>query len=169
MLDVGCGTGAQLSAYKDAGCAVSCVDLSAGMLGVARRRLGGDADVREASGTDLPFPSDTFDLATISFVLHEIPQGDRARVIAEMQRVVRPGGGILVIDFLPRPYRGLRGALVRGGIVIIEMGAGREHWSNHRDFLRRGGLDTLAAELQLAVKRRSVAGDGTLGVTLLGV
>jgi len=169
VLDVGCGTGAQLSAYAEAGCLVSCVDLSPGMLGVARRRLGAKADVREGSGTEIPFPDDSFDLATISFVFHEVPFEDRVSILGEMRRVVRPGGGILVIDFLPGPYRGLRGLVVRGGIVVIEVGAGRDHWRNHRDFLRRGGLDALAAAQGLSVRSRRVTGRGTLGATLLGV
>lgn len=168
VLDVGCGTGAQLSAYADAGCRVSCVDLSPGMLGVARRRLGPEADVREASGTKIPFADDTFDLATISFVLHEVPSDDREVILCEMQRVVRPGGGILVIDFLPGPYRGFSGLLIRGGVVVIEVGAGRDHWCNHRDFLRRGGLDSLADARGLFIRGRRVSAGGTLGVTLLG-
>ncbi|MFZ0492312.1 MAG: methyltransferase domain-containing protein [Acidimicrobiia bacterium] len=167
VLDVGCGTGAQLSAYVEAGCQVSCVDLSPGMLSVARRRLGLAADVREASGTEIPFADDTFDLATVSFVLHEVPSSDREAILGEMQRVVGPDGGILVIDFLPRPYQGLKGWVVRGGIVAIEVGAGRDHWHNHRDFLRRGGVDALAAARGLSIRARVATGGGTLGATLL--
>ena len=168
VLDVGCGTGAQLSAYREAGCRVSCVDLSPGMLDVARRRLGPDADVREGSGADIPFPDDTFDLATISFVLHEVPSGDREMILGEMRRVVRPDGGILVIDFRPGPFPGLKGFFERALIVVIEVGAGRDHWRNHRDFLRRGGVRALASRYGLSTSEERYRGAGTLGVTLLG-
>jgi ubiquinone/menaquinone biosynthesis C-methylase UbiE len=167
VLDVGCGTGAQLAAYASAGCEVSCVDLSLGMLEVARRRLGPRADVREANGTELPFPDDAFDLATISFVLHEIPVEDRQLVLREMKRVVRPGGAIIVIDFLAGPY-GLRGFFARALIVAIEIAAGRDHWRNHRDFLRRGAVQALAGRYGLSIKDERHGGGGTLGVTLLG-
>jgi ubiquinone/menaquinone biosynthesis C-methylase UbiE len=169
VLDVGCGTGAQLAAYRDAGCAVSCVDRSEGMLRVARRRLGPDADVREGSGVEIPFRDDSFDLATISFVLHEMTPAVRDSTFHELRRVVRPDGGVLVIDFLPCPYRGFRGLLVRSGIAAIEIGAGREHWANHRDFLRRGGVDSLANAHGMPIRARSTTGGGTLAVTLLGL
>ena len=168
VLDVGCGTGAQLSAYRGAGCRVSCVDLSPGMLDVARRRLGPEADVREGSGADIPFPDDAFDLATISFVLHELPSGDREMILGEMRRGVRPDGGILVIDFLPGPYLGLKGFFERALIVAIEVGAGGDHWRNHRDFLRRGGVRALASRHGLSTREERYRGGGTLGVTLFG-
>jgi len=168
VLDVGCGTGTQLSAYADAGCQVSCVDVSPGMLDVARRRLGPGADAREGSGTDIPFPDGAFDLATISFVLHEVPSGDREMILGESRRVVKRDGGILVIDFLSGPYLGLRGFFERALIVAIEVGAGRDHWRNHRDFLRRGGVRALARLHGLSIREERHRGGGTLGVTLLG-
>jgi ubiquinone/menaquinone biosynthesis C-methylase UbiE len=166
VLDVGCGTGAQLSAYADAGCRVSCVDVSPGMLSVARRRLGPEAELREGSGTMIPFADDAFDLATISFVLHEVPLSDRVNILQEMRRVVKSDGRILVIDFLPGPYRGLKSRMVRVGIVAIELAAGRDHWRNHRDFLRRGGLESLTHDL--TVRDERPVGWGTLSATLLG-
>jgi len=169
VLDVGCGTGVQLRAYRDAGCEVSCVDLSPGMLDVARRRLGPEADVREGSGTDIPFPTDAFDLVTISFVLHEVASDDRESIVGEVKRVMKPDGGLVVIDFLPGPYAGPRGFLERALIVGIEVAAGRSHWCNHRDFLRRGGVRALAGRHSLRIRGETRRGGGTLGVTLLGV
>ncbi|GBD84205.1 demethylmenaquinone methyltransferase [bacterium BMS3Abin02] len=167
VLDVGCGTGAQLAAYQQAGCHVSCVDPSSAMLSVARRRLGDEADIQEGDATALPYEDGTFDLATISFVLHELPSVDRAAIMGEMRRVLKPEGRILVVDFLPGPYRGLKALLVRFGIVAIEFAAGRDHWRNHRDFLARGALAALADAQHLSVREQRVAGGGTIGVSLL--
>ncbi|NOY54719.1 MAG: methyltransferase domain-containing protein [Actinobacteria bacterium] len=167
VLDVGCGTGAQLAAYQEAGCRVSCVDPSPAMLSVARRRLGDGADIREGDATVLPYEDATFDLATISFVLHELPHADRVAVMGEMRRVLKPEGRILVVDFLPGPYRGLKALLVRAGIVAIEFAAGGDHWRNHRDFLARGALAALADAQHLSVREQRTAGGGTIAVSLL--
>ncbi|NIA24490.1 MAG: methyltransferase domain-containing protein [Gammaproteobacteria bacterium] len=167
VLDVGCGTGAQLATYQQAGCRVSCVDPSSAMLSVARRRLGDGADIQEGDGTVLPYEDGTFDLATISFVLHELPAADRVAIVGEMRRVLKPEGRILIVDFLPGPYRGIKGLLVRSGIVAIEFGAGGDHWRNHRDFLARGAVAALADAHHLSVREQRIAGGGTIGVSLL--
>jgi len=167
VLDVGGGTGAQLAAYQKAGCNVTCLDTSEAMLGVARGRLGPHADIREGSGTALPFEDGVFDLVMISLVLHELPRRDRFATVGELRRVVRPDGFILVSDFLPGPYRTIKGRLVRAGIVAIEIAAGGEHWRNHRDFLSVGGIGALADEHDLSIREQRVLGGGPLGVSLL--
>lgn len=167
VLDVGGGTGAQLAAYQKAGCSVTCVDTSEAMLGVARGRLGPHADLREGSGTALPFEDGVFDLVMISLVLHELPRRDREVTVGELRRVVKPDGFILVSDFLPGPYRTIKGRLVRAGIVAIEIAAGDDHWRNHRDFLSAGGIDTLAEAHDLSIRERRELGGRTLGAVLL--
>lgn len=165
VLDVGCGTGAQLERYRDAGCTVACVDTSVGMLETAKRRLG-NVDVRLTDGTALPFPDDSFDLATISFVLHEVSPELRPQILTEMRRVVHSAGRILVTDFTAQPWT-LKGHLFRAGIVAVEFAAGRDHWRHHRDFLRYGGLPGLAGRVGLQIVDRRLVAAGTIGVWLL--
>ncbi len=104
-LDVGCGTGALAQRLAQAGYTMSGIDPSEGMLEVLRTR---SPEIRalKADGTDLPFADDSFDLALTVAVLHHIANPvDVARTLAEMVRVVRPGGRILVWDHNPRnPY-----------------------------------------------------------------
>jgi SAM-dependent methyltransferase len=106
-LDVGCGTGVLAERLAAEGYAMTGVDPSDGMLDVLRAR---DADVIavHASGTDLPFPDDTFDLVYCVAVMHHIADPDAVRrTLAEMVRVSRPGGQVLVWDHNPRnPYWG---------------------------------------------------------------
>jgi SAM-dependent methyltransferase len=65
----GCGAGPLFAALRDRGATVTGIDKSAGMLEVARRRLGDDADRRVAElGSPLPFPDGTFDDVTASLV-----------------------------------------------------------------------------------------------------
>ena len=91
-LDVATGTGAQARAFADAGARVIGLDLSERMIGVARRR-NGDRDVGFLVGdaTALPFDDAGFDVACVSFALHEMPATVRGGVLRELARVVRPG------------------------------------------------------------------------------
>lgn len=106
-LDVGCGTGALAARLASAGYEVAGVDPSGGMLEVLRRRAPG-VDAVQGSGTALPFPDDGFDLVYCVAVLHHVADHGAVRAtLAEMVRVARPGGRVLVWDHNPRnPYWG---------------------------------------------------------------
>jgi SAM-dependent methyltransferase len=104
-LDVGCGTGVLAERLAAAGYEMTGLDPSGGMLEVMRRR-GAPVEGVAGSGTDLPFDADRFDLVLTVAALHHI--ADRAAVastLAEMVRVLRPGGRVVVWDHNPRnPY-----------------------------------------------------------------
>lgn len=106
VLDDGCAFGfftRRLVRRYGAG-AVAGVDLDAGALAKARRALPG-ADLREAPATALPWPDAHFDAAVCLDVLEHVP--DDAAAVAELARVVRPGGTVVVSV----PHRGLLGGL----------------------------------------------------------
>jgi SAM-dependent methyltransferase len=96
VLEVGCGTGLILERVRGFASEVCGVDLSPGMLERARDR---GLDVREADCTALPFPDASFDVAYSFKVLAHVDRIDQA--LAEMARVVRPGGH-LVFDVYNR-------------------------------------------------------------------
>ena len=104
-LDVGCGTGALAARLAAAGYAMSGVDPSEGMLEVLRERAP-QVHAVHGSGTALPFTDDSFDLVLTVAALHHIAEPDDVRAtLAEMVRVTRPAGRILVWDHNPRnPY-----------------------------------------------------------------
>jgi SAM-dependent methyltransferase len=104
VLDVGCGTGALAAHIAAAGYEVVGVDVSPGMLAEAARR--GLAGAYAAFSTALPFPDNGFDLALTVATLHHLETPVRvAFTIAEMGRVVRPGGHVLLWDHNPlNPY-----------------------------------------------------------------
>jgi SAM-dependent methyltransferase len=84
-----------LAALRDRGAIVTGIDKSAGMLEQARRRLGDDADLQVAElGSPLPFPDGTFDDVTASLVLHYLE--DWGPALAELRRVLKPGGRVIV-------------------------------------------------------------------------
>lgn len=95
VLDAGCGTGRMARFLTDRGCSVAGVDLSPGMLAMARRDHP-DLHVREASITDLPFEDASFDGAMFWYSLIHLPDEAAAVALGEAARVLRPGGYVLV-------------------------------------------------------------------------
>ncbi|MFE6447095.1 class I SAM-dependent methyltransferase [Nocardiopsis dassonvillei] len=94
ILDAGCGAGPLSAALRDRGADVAGVDASAGMLALARRRLGDDVDLRVADLSDpLPFEDGAFDDVVASLVLHYLE--DWGPTLAEFRRVLRPGGRLI--------------------------------------------------------------------------
>lgn len=112
LLEVGCGTGLLLARAAAFARSARGVDLSPGMLARARAR---GLDVVEASATDLPFPDATFDLAYSFKVLAHVRDIERA--LAEMARVVRPGGFVLAEFYNPASLRGLVKRLAPPGAI----------------------------------------------------
>ena len=95
ILDAGCGSGPLFAALRDRGAIVTGFDKSAGMVELARRRLGDDADLQVADlGSPLPFPDGRFDDVIASLVLHYLE--DWAPALAELRRVLKPGGQLIV-------------------------------------------------------------------------
>ncbi len=96
VLDVGCGTGATLAAVLETGPGVRAtgIDLSPGMVAVARARLGDRARLEVADAEHLPAGDASFDLVLCVDSFHHYPHPEEA--LAEMRRVTRPGGGLVV-------------------------------------------------------------------------
>jgi ubiquinone/menaquinone biosynthesis C-methylase UbiE len=98
VLEVAVGTGRNFTFYP-AGVRLTGIDLSPAMLEIARKKadeLGFDADLMEGNAQDLPFPDASFDTVVCTLSLCNIP--DDRRAIAEMKRVLRPGGSLLLLD-----------------------------------------------------------------------
>ena len=98
VLEVAVGTGRNLPFYPD-GTRLTGVDWSPGMLAIARQRaadLGREADLRPGDAQALDFPDSSFDTVLCALGLCAIP--DDRRAVAEMARVLRPGGRLLLVD-----------------------------------------------------------------------
>ena len=101
VLDVATGTGLVAERLLAEGHRVTGLDQSPDMLAVARSRFGDRVELVEASATELPFANASFDHLTFTYLLRYVD--DPAATLAELARVVRPGGTIANLEFcVPR-------------------------------------------------------------------
>jgi len=100
VLEVGCGTGLILARVAREAHYAEGVDLSPGMLELAKKR---GLNVREASATELPYPDNAFDVVYSFKVLAHVP--DIGKALSEMARVCRPGGHVLAELYNPLSLR----------------------------------------------------------------
>ena len=116
VLDVATGTGDLAIAIASLRPArIRGVDIASGMMQVGRekveaRGLSGIIDFTEGAAENLPFPDETFDAVTVAFGVRNY--ADLRKGLAEMKRILRPGGVMLVLEFShPRhfPFRQLYG------------------------------------------------------------
>lgn len=103
VLDAGCGSGPLTEALRAKGASVTGIDSSPAMAALARERLGADADVLVADlGDPLPFAEHTFDDVMVSLALHYLQDWDAP--LAELRRVLRPGGRLILSVPHPSAY-----------------------------------------------------------------
>jgi len=108
VLEVGVGAGTDFTRFVRGGVRPVGVDLSRRSLDLVKQRLrvyGLDAPLVHADAERLPFPSDTFDLVYSWGVLHHTPR--MAEAIAEVRRVVKPGGAVRVMIYNRRSWLAL--------------------------------------------------------------
>lgn len=104
VLDVGCGTGevTLLTKVRAKEGKVYGIDPAPQMIAVARRkaaRKGLDIDFRVGVIESLPFPDSSIDVVTSSLMMHHLPQDLKVHGLAEIYRVLKPGGRLLIADF----------------------------------------------------------------------
>lgn len=163
VLDACTGTADVAIGFARAAGAASVVgvDRSGEMLRIGRRklerhRLDGRVELLECDVLDMPFEDGRFDAVTIAFGLRNLP--DYARGVAEMVRVLKPGGRLLILEFCP-PTKGL--SLVGykfylrnvvpliGGMVSGSRSAYRYLSSSIDEFLTRAQIIDLMTDARL--------------------
>ena len=104
LLDLACGTGSFLREVKAnwPRLHVTGLDLSPHYLAVARRTLASWSRTRlvEGAAEAMPFADGEFDIVTCIYLFHELPPRVRRAVVAEMRRVLRPDGTLILVDSL---------------------------------------------------------------------
>jgi len=106
--DLGCGTGQVSAALAPFVGHVVAIDASGAMLQAAKKRLHGfeNVDLRRGELESLPIDDARLDAATMMLVLHHVPEPERA--LAEVARVLVPGGRLIIVDMLPHERESYR-------------------------------------------------------------
>lgn len=98
ILDVACGTGdLSLTLFEITGAEVVGTDFCRPMLEIAAGKTSGRIPLIEGDALDLPFRDGTFDAATIAFGLRNLSNVESG--LAELSRVIKPGGWVAVLEF----------------------------------------------------------------------
>jgi len=127
VLDLATGTGDIAVACADRGALVVGLDLTRRMIELARDKHGVRVRFVVGDMAALPFPPASFDLVTTGYGLRNVP--DLAVALREIQRVLKPGGTLLSLDF-NRPLN----PIVRAAyLAYLDLVGGALGWALHRD------------------------------------
>jgi ubiquinone/menaquinone biosynthesis C-methylase UbiE len=166
VLDICCGSGAQVYEYSRKGLAAHGVDNSQRMLDLAQRYYK-KSNMSSVSFTltdaaHLPFADGSFDFTSISLALHDKDVTLVDRIIREMKRVTYPGGTLVFADYsMPLP-RSITGYFIR----VIEFFAGASHFSNFRRYLKNDGLQRVLEINALSIVKETRVKRGNITLVL---
>jgi ubiquinone/menaquinone biosynthesis C-methylase UbiE len=156
VLDVCCGSGAQVYEYLRCGVLAQGVDNNPEMLALAGKYYSAQGDLGSrltlADATRLPFNDGEFDFTSITMALHDKEAASIDMILSEMKRVTKMNGGIVLADYntpLPRNITGI-------SIRAIEKLAGKEHYRCFKKFLEMDGLNSIVKRSGIRVIRQTV-------------
>jgi ubiquinone/menaquinone biosynthesis C-methylase UbiE len=140
LLDAGCGTGltALRIAERHPGCTVHGIDISPRMIDAARQdaeKQGLAVEFRVGSITGLPYPDAAFEVVITNIMFHHLDLVEKRQAVAEVARVLKPGGRYISAEFGPRAKNALQRRLAKGEYTL---------YPNH---LSEAGLVVLHDEL----------------------
>lgn len=146
VLDVCCGTGAQVIRYGLYGIEAIGIDNDPKMISLASNNLMKsqlmNVSFQLADATKLPFPDNHFDYSSITFGLHDKDKPIRDRVIGEMKRVVKHNGKFIFTDFAVPLPKNMWGLVAR----TVEFLVGGEHYRGFRNYINNSGLSVILKE-----------------------
>ena len=158
VIDIACGTGAQLADISGIASSVTGIDLSTSMIDFAsksfkKRNIPNSAFfVSDASNLSM-FKPNSFDLAIMTLALHQFSSDLFSPILSEMKRVANR---IIIVDYavpLPKNYAGI-------GSMIAEFFAGNEHNRNFKAFYKQGGLNAILPANNLIIQKSVLFGKG---------
>jgi demethylmenaquinone methyltransferase/2-methoxy-6-polyprenyl-1,4-benzoquinol methylase len=158
IIDIACGTGAQVFELCEIASEIVGVDLSESMINHAqnsvKKRNISNAEFFVCDATNLSrFEANSFDVAIMSLALHQFDPALHSTILDEMKRVAKQ---IIIVDYsvpLPKNYAGI-------GSRVAEFLAGKEHNHNFKQFYRLGGLKAILTANNLTIEKSVLFGKG---------
>lgn len=167
VIDIACGTGAQVFEFSSQASKAVGVDLSESMIKWANKnkakRNTSNTEFYVADAADLSIFSDNqFDVATMSLALHQFEPELHIKILNEMKRIASK---IIIVDYavpLPKNFTGY-------GSKFAEFFAGREHHANFQKFRRLGGLNKILINNQLSIEKMDFFGRDSFQLVVCSV
>lgn len=151
VLDVGCGTGRMDFLLAQGSAKVVGIDLSSKNIKTAKEILRtknfDNIEFVHGSIMDIKkYTDELFDIAIITYVLHEMDPEERIETLRMLKTVTQK---IIIADYKVPVPKDLSGISAK----IIEFLAGKNHFTNYRNFVKNGGLQTLTVSAGLQIKQ----------------
>jgi ubiquinone/menaquinone biosynthesis C-methylase UbiE len=164
IIDIACGTGAQVFELSEIASEIVGVDLSESMIihaqGSVRKKNIQNAAFFVCDATNLSmFNKNSFDIAIMSMALHQFDPAFHSTVLGEMKRVANE---IIIVDYavpLPKNYAGL-------GSRIAEFLAGGEHNRNFKKYYQLDGLNNILPANGLKIEKSVLFGKGAFQLVI---
>jgi ubiquinone/menaquinone biosynthesis C-methylase UbiE len=153
VLDVCCGTGAQVFAYQRRGIIAGGVDISSYMINLALGKLKygpAEASFFLADAGRLPFIDHCFNFTSVSFALHDKYGETRDNIILEIKRITKQSGSLICIDFAVPLPNNIYGLAAR----VIESLVGGAHYQGFKDYIKQGGLEEIMRRHHLKIDKK---------------
>ena len=148
VLDVGCGTGRFSFSAADKVSKVVGVDLSSENISTANQTLNKNPNNKisflHTTLSDLISKQQHFDYAVITYVIHEVNPEERIPLLKEMRILADK---IIIGDYLVPISKNFWSVLNE----VVEFLAGKEHYTNFKDFVKIGGLQSLTKQAELKI------------------
>lgn len=161
VLDICCGIGRQCQIVSRFTRSVG-VDLDKSML-VYAHRSAPHLDFVCADAAYLPFRQGAFQSIVISLALHDKPEFLRQQMIGELRPLLRLDGRVVLLDF-ERPDSA-KSQIGYALIWMIELAAGREHFRNGREFVKKGGVTTFLGRCSLQAETMNKSKWGSISIS----
>ncbi len=149
IIDIGCGTGRFSFSISDKCKSILGIDLSKRNIERANHSFAKNQNEKisfqhKSVNDIISDGKEHFDYAVITYVIHEVDEGERVNLLNEISLVADK---IIIGDYLVPKPNGFSSILNE----IVEFAAGSEHYKNYKSFVANGGIDGLASKAKLNI------------------
>ncbi len=153
IINMCCGTGNQLKYFnKISNCELAGIDISDNMLAIASKRK---LNCFHMDATNTKFTNNTYDVAIMSFVLHETSYLNAMKIAAKAKRIVKHNGSIVIVDYVFDDNTNLFG---KAAVNLVEFLMGKVHFGNFKAYLKYDYLKSYTLDLKMLSKKKHLLG-----------